>query len=37
MVALFNYYSPNGIMFYNFIDNTVTENIKNIYYERVIR
>lgn len=33
----FKYYSPNGIMFYNFIDNTVTENIKNIYYERVIR
>jgi len=31
----FKYYPPNGIMFYNFIDNTVTENIKNIYYERV--
>ena len=31
------YYSPNGIMFYNFWDNTIASNVKNIYYERVQR
>ena len=33
----FTYYSPNGIMFYNFWDNTKASNVKNIYYERVQR
>ena len=33
--VFFRYYPDNGIMFYNFWDNTVTEAIKNIYYERL--
>lgn len=33
--VIFTYYPPNGIMFYNFWDNTLEEVIKNIYYERV--
>jgi hypothetical protein len=33
----FKYYSPNGIMFYNFYDNTALNYIKNIYYERVLQ
>ncbi len=31
----FRYYPPNGIMFYNFWDNTVLNYIKNVYYEKV--
>ena len=30
----FKYYPPNGIMFYNFFDNTAYNWIINVYYER---
>jgi hypothetical protein len=31
----FTYYPPNGIMFYNFWDNTCLNVVKNVYYERI--
>ena len=32
---IFKYYPPRGIMFYHFWDNSATEVIKNIYYEKI--
>lgn len=33
--VFFRYFPPDGILLYNFWDNTITESVKNIYYERV--